>query len=66
MEPRLGDDLMIGARVIAEWLGVPERKVFYWAGSGDIPLFKIGNQWAARKSTLTRHFAKLEDAGKAA
>lgn len=60
MEARLGDDLMIGARVIAAFLGVHERKIFYWADAGLIPLFKIGSQWAGRKSTLTRHFAKLE------
>jgi excisionase family DNA binding protein len=60
MEPRLGDDLMVGAKVIAEWLGVSQRKVFYWAETGHIPVFKVGRQWAARKSTIARHFAKLE------
>lgn len=57
---KLGEDLIIGAKPIAEWLGVPPRKVFYWGEKGMLPLFKIGSQWAGKKSTLARHFEKLE------
>jgi hypothetical protein len=65
MEAKLGDDLLVGAKAIAAELGVPERKVFYWGETGYIPLFRIGNQLAGRKSTLKAHFEKLE-AGSAA
>jgi hypothetical protein len=34
--------------------------VFYLAEGGRLPLFKIGNRWCARKSTLIEHIAKLE------
>ena len=60
MEQRLGDDLLFGAKAIADYLGVPVRKVFYWGETGQLPLFKMKKQWAGRKSTLTRHFEKLE------
>jgi hypothetical protein len=28
--------------------------------TGRLPIFKIGNQWAGRKSSIARHFEKLE------
>jgi hypothetical protein len=61
MDDRLGDDLLIGAKPIAEFLGVNARKIFYWGETGHLPLFKIGSQWAGKKSTLIRHFEKLEN-----
>jgi hypothetical protein len=61
----LSEDLMIGAVPIASWLGVPPRKLFYMAETKQLPLFKIGGKLAGRKSTITRHFAALEQAGKA-
>jgi hypothetical protein len=67
MESRLADDLMVGAKAIATWLGVPERKVFYWAETKRIPIFRVGSQLAGRKSTIARHLEKLEaEAGEAA
>lgn len=56
----LSDDLMIGAAALASWLGVPTRKVFYFAEKKQLPFFKIGGQLAGRKSTITEHVAKLE------
>jgi hypothetical protein len=60
MEPKLADDLLVGAKAISAWLGVPERKIFYWAETKRIPIFRVGNQLAGRKSTIARHFEKLE------
>jgi predicted site-specific integrase-resolvase len=58
---RIGDDLLVGAKAIANWLGVSQRTAFYWAEKGLIPAFKIGKQWAARKSALEKRLAKFED-----
>jgi hypothetical protein len=60
----LSEDLMIGAEAIATWLGVPARKIFYMGETGQLPLFKIGGKVAARKSTIMRRIADLENAGK--
>jgi hypothetical protein len=65
MEPKLAEDLMVGAKPIAEFMGLPVRQIFYLAETGRLPLFKIGNKWAARKSAIERHLANLEN-GKAA
>jgi hypothetical protein len=62
MEEKLADDLMIGAKPIADWLGSTARQVFYWAETKQMPIFKIGNRLAARKSTLAQHVSKLESA----
>jgi hypothetical protein len=59
-KPKLADDLLVGAKPIADYLGVPVRRVFYWAESRKLPVFKVGNLWAAKRSTLARHFEKLE------
>jgi hypothetical protein len=58
--PLPDDDLLIGARPIATWLGLPVRQVFYMAERRQLPLFKIGSKWACRKSTIKAHFAALE------
>jgi hypothetical protein len=62
----MAEDLMIGARPIAAWLGQPVRVTFYMLESGQLPAFKIGKRWAVRKSTLKQRIADLESAGKAA
>jgi hypothetical protein len=59
-EQRFGDDLLIGAKSIADWLNVSVRKVFYWGETGELPLFKIGSLWAGRKTTLIEHFKQVE------
>jgi len=64
MEVNLADDLMIGAKPIAAFLGLPVRPVFYMMENGQLPAFKIGSKWAARKSTLAGHIVQLESAGK--
>jgi hypothetical protein len=64
MDVNLADDLMIGAKPIAAFLGLPVRQVFYMMENGQLPAFKIGSKWGARKSTLADHIASLESAVK--
>ena len=61
--PELSSDLIESATSIAEYLGMPTRRVFYLAERGKLPIFKIGMRWCARKSTLLAHIKRLEAAG---
>jgi hypothetical protein len=65
MDTDLSDDLMIGAKAVAGFLGVPVRQVFYMAENAQLPLFKIGGKWAGLKSTIAKHIRKLETAVRA-
>jgi hypothetical protein len=60
MEHPLSDDLMIGVKPIAEFTGQSERRIFHMLASGQLPGFKLGNKWAARKSTLQQHIVERE------
>ena len=51
----LADDLLSGVPAIAAFTGWPERRVYYLAEKKLIPLFKLGDRWCGRKSTLRRH-----------
>jgi hypothetical protein len=52
---KLADDLLDGVKAIAAFTGLPERRVYYLAENQLLPLFKLGDRWAGRKSTLRRH-----------
>jgi hypothetical protein len=56
----LADDLLEGVAAIATFTGFKPRRVFYLAENGKLPLFKVGNRWCGRKSTLIEHIARLE------
>ena len=56
----LSNDLMEGVPAIADFYGAKERRVYYLLERGQIPAFKVGNRWCARKSTLLKHIAALE------
>ena len=60
----LAGDLLDGMTEIAAFLGVSERRGYYLAESGLLPLFKMGAEakarWQGRKSTLRQHIANLE------
>jgi hypothetical protein len=56
----LADDLLEGVAAIARFTGLKPRRVFYLAENGMLPLFKIGNRWCGRRSTLIEHIARLE------
>jgi hypothetical protein len=51
---KLADDLLDGVKAIAAFTGLPERRVYYLAEKKKLPLFKIGDRWAGRKSRLRR------------
>jgi hypothetical protein len=56
----LADDILRGIPRIARFLGETERRAYYIAETGQIPAFKQGKLWLARKSTLRRHYDHLE------
>ena len=51
-KPPLRDDLLTGAAAIAEYLGWRERRVYYAADRGYLPVRHVGNLLVARKSEL--------------
>lgn len=46
-------DLLIGAKAIAEFLGVSRRQAYRLVQEGFAPSFKIGGAVAARRSSPT-------------
>ena len=58
----LKDDMLTGAKAIAEFLGEDPRRTFYMLEKGQILGFKRGGRWNARKSTLVNQIEKLEAA----
>jgi hypothetical protein len=49
-------DLLWGAQAIADFLGTTERKVWYQADRGLLPVKKQGRLLTASKSALRKHF----------
>ena len=58
----LSDDMLNGADNIAAFLGQPVRRVYYLLERKQLPAFKLGTSWHARRSTLLRFIAKKEGA----
>lgn len=56
----LKDDKLTGAKAIAKFIGEDERRTFYLLEHKQLPAFKLGGRWATRKSTLMKHYEKLE------
>jgi hypothetical protein len=59
----LGDDLLVGAAAIARFLFGTEkerRRVYYLAGTGELPCFQLGQTVCARRSALLRHIEHRE------
>lgn len=65
-ESGLADDLLIGAKRIAEFIGRTQRWVYYAYERKLLPLFKFGGHIAARKSRLRQYLVELERGGPAA
>jgi hypothetical protein len=65
-EQDLAGDLLDGVPAIAAFTGWPARRVYYLAEKRLLPLFKVGDRWCGRKSTLRRHVDQLENDGDAA
>lgn len=63
--PALSEDLLIGAAAIAVFMfgDKHERRRVYWmAGNGQLPVFRIGSTLCARKSSLLRSVEARESA----
>jgi len=50
----LREDLLTGAKAIADYIGWPERRVYYAADRKHLPIGHSGNLLIARKSELDR------------
>ncbi len=60
----LKDDLLRGAKEIADFLGEKKRRVFYMCETGQLEgAFKIGRLWHARRSTLIEGLRRRERGG---
>jgi hypothetical protein len=58
----LADDLLTGAGAIAGFIGATRRRAFYLLERGELPAFKLGNIWHARKSAIRNRIEELEGA----
>jgi hypothetical protein len=65
---RLADDLLLGAKSIADWIGCNPRQVYYWARMKPprFGLFHVGDKIAGRKSRILKELAQLEAVAPAA
>lgn len=55
-------DIMVGADVIAEFLGMRRRQVYRAAEYGYLPVFRVGALICARRTTLTKWIEQQEGA----
>ncbi len=56
------DDLLVGADEIGKFLNCNKRRAFYLLETRQVPAFKIGKLWHARRSTLLRFMERQEQA----
>jgi hypothetical protein len=59
---KLADDLLVGAKAIADELGIEERQAFHGLTRGNIPARKMGRLWVASRSRLRAHFTGADAA----
>ena len=52
----LAADRLAGARAIAEFIGVPVRRVNYMLAQGFLPVGRLGRTFIGSKRTLTSFF----------
>jgi hypothetical protein len=60
MSERLADDLIVGTARIGEEIGRTRRQAQHLIDRREIPAFKFAGKWAIRRSTLRKHFERLE------
>jgi len=58
---KLADDVLSGVAAISEFTGDPVRRTYHLLETGQLPAFKLGGRWIARKSSILKHFEKLEE-----
>jgi hypothetical protein len=49
--------VLIGCTAIAAFVGLDERRCFYWLQRGYLPADKAGDVWVSTRSRLRRHFS---------
>ena len=54
----------MGARAIAEFVGVPVRKVNYMLAQGFLPVGRLGRTFVGSKRTLTSFFDEVSSGRK--
>jgi hypothetical protein len=60
MDTDLADDMLSGVPEIAAFAKQPERRTYVLLARGELPGFKLGNIWHARKSSILGHIERLE------
>lgn len=53
-------EILCGVAAIADYLGDPPRRVYHLLLTGQIPAFKLGGRWYARRSSLRAQIERLE------
>jgi hypothetical protein len=61
-ENALAADLLRGAKAIGSFIGESEKRVFYLAERGHLPVGRIGATLVASKKALRAHFEQLTQA----
>jgi len=61
-ETDLADDMLYGAKAIGAAVGRTERQAFHMLEKGQLPGFKWGGVWAARRSRLRQSVLDREAA----
>lgn len=56
----LGEDLLSGVDEIASYIGQPKRRIYHLLETGQLPAFKLGGRWTARRSTILLKIKKME------
>jgi len=58
-----GEDLLIGAAAIGEFLGISERAARHVISNATLPVFKFSGRICARRSTLSAFLSEAESRG---
>jgi len=57
---RIGDDLIVGVRAIANELDETPRRIHHLLSTGQLPGFKLGGRWYCRRTRLAEMIVDLE------
>ena len=55
----LGADRLNGVKEFADFIGEPQRRVFYLLERGLLPGAKLGGRWVGSRHLVRQHMAKL-------
>jgi hypothetical protein len=66
-DEKLASDILRGVPAISDYLGEKPKQTYRLLETGRLPGFKMpdSNIWHARKSTLKRHYERLDSNGAA-